>query len=77
LWLPDIKTDSSFGVRTNQFGFTVDWASGMTVVVEASTNLSTANWYPVRANTLTNDSFHFSDPEWTNYSSRFYRVRWQ
>jgi hypothetical protein len=78
LWLSDVRTDdSSLGVRTNQFGFTITWASGMTVVVEASRDLNDGNWQPVQTNTLTQDSLYFSDPEWTNYSSRFYRVRWQ
>jgi len=25
--------------------------------------------------TLTNGSFYFSDPQWANYSGRFYRIR--
>jgi hypothetical protein len=27
-------------------------------------------------NTLTGAASYFSDPQWTNYRSRFYRVRW-
>jgi BspA type Leucine rich repeat region (6 copies) len=78
LWLPEIKADdANFDLRMNQFGFTIDWTSGMTVVVEASTNLNNGNWQPVQTNTLTSDSLYFSDPGWTNYSSRFYRVSWQ
>jgi hypothetical protein len=39
LWTPQIQaSDESFGVQTNQFGFNINWASGQTVVVEASTN---------------------------------------
>jgi len=78
LWLPQMQTgNSNFGVWTNQFGFTVDWASGMTLVVEASTNLSNGKWEALQTNTLAMDSFNFSDPGWTNYPNRFYRVRWQ
>jgi hypothetical protein len=78
LWLPELLiADSSFGVRTNQFGFTIVWASGMTVVVEASTKLNGGNWQLVQTNTLVDDTLYFTEPEWTNYSSRFYRVRWQ
>jgi len=76
LWFPKMQTsDASFGVKDNQFGFNINWASGMTVVVEASTNLADPIWFPVRTNTLNSGSRHFGDPEWTNYASRFYRLR--
>jgi hypothetical protein len=32
-------------------------------------------WFPLQTNTLTADFWYFSDPAWTNYSKRFYRVR--
>ena len=77
LWRPQIQTsDNRFGVRSNQFGFDIAWASGMTVVVEASGNLANHDWTPVQTNTLTGPSSYFSDPQWTNYPSRFYRLRW-
>jgi hypothetical protein len=76
LWTPQVETsDASFGVRTNQFGFTINWASGMTVVVEASTNLSNPGWLPLATNTLTGDTLYFGDEQWTNYPVRFYRLR--
>jgi hypothetical protein len=76
LWLPQVQTsDASFGVQTKQFGFNIDWASGMVVVVEARTNLANPIWYPVRTNTLTDGSSYFSDSQWTNYTRRFYRLR--
>jgi hypothetical protein len=76
LWKPQVQTsDSSFGVRTNRFGFTIAWASGMVVVVEACTNLFTPTWSPVGTNTLTGGSSYFSDSAWTNYHGRFYRLR--
>ena len=57
LWLPQVQTgDASFGVRTNQFGFNITWASGQTVVVEACTNLANPVWQPVQTNTLTSGS---------------------
>jgi hypothetical protein len=78
LWRPELRTaEPGFGMQTKQFGFTIAWASGMTVVVEASTNLGDANWYPIQMSTLAGDSLYFSDPGWTNYPNRFYRVRWQ
>jgi hypothetical protein len=76
LWTPEVQiSDASFGVRTNQFGFNLNWASGTTVVVEACTNLANPIWYPVATNTLTGGSSYFSDPQWTNYPARFYRLR--
>ena len=77
LWRPKLLGDKCFGVdaSTKQFGFNVTWASGMVVVVESCTNLSNADWVPVQTNTLSNDSFYFSDPGWTNNLSCFYRVR--
>jgi hypothetical protein len=75
LWLPQVQTsDGSFGVRTNQFGFNIDWACDMVVVVEACTSITNPIWQPVQTNTFTSDSVYFSDPEWTNYLCRFYRV---
>ena len=73
-WLPQMQTtDASFGVRNNQFGFNINWASDQTVVVEASKNF--VNWQPVQTNTLANGTAYFSDPQWTNYPARFYRLR--
>jgi len=76
LWLPAMQTSGgSFGMRTNQFGFNINWASDHTVVVEACTNLTNPDWQPVQTNTLTTGSAYFSDPQWTNYPNRFYRLR--
>ena len=73
LWLPQVQTgDGNFGVKNNQFGFNISWASGQTVVVETSTNLS--DWTPIATKTLTDDTSYFSDSEWTNYPSRFYKL---
>ena len=71
LWLPQIVAS---GVRTNQFSFYVDWAGGQTVVVEGCTNLSQPVWSPLQTNLVTSSSWYFSDPQWTNYPSRFYRA---
>ncbi|NCA82971.1 MAG: leucine-rich repeat domain-containing protein, partial [Opitutae bacterium] len=35
LWLPEVKGDEDFGVQAGGFGFTIGWAAGKTVVVEA------------------------------------------
>jgi hypothetical protein len=65
---------ASSGVRTNQFGFNIIGTSNIVVVVEANTNLANPTWSPLRTNTLTGGSSYFSDPQWTNYPSRFYRL---
>jgi hypothetical protein len=76
LWNPQVQTSgASFGVRTNQFGFTITGSSNLVIVVEACTNLVNPIWSPVGTNTLTSGSSYFSDPRWTNYPSRFYRLR--
>lgn len=76
LWLPQAKTgDVNFGVFSNQFGFNIAWASGRTVVVEACTNLFSPIWTPVSTNILVGGTSYFSDPQWTNYPDRFYRLR--
>jgi hypothetical protein len=79
LWfLPNpviLTSGPSFGVKTNQFGFIISWATNVPVIVEASTNLANPAWSPVATNTLTSGSSYFRDPQWTNYPARFYRIR--
>jgi len=76
LWNPLIKTaDDSFGLSNNQFGFNITGTTNIPIVVEASANLATASWTALQTCTLTNGSVYFSDPEWTNYPARFYRIR--
>lgn len=70
-----LNFEPNFGIQTNQFVFTVSWATNLSVLVEACTNLAYPSWVPVATNTLTSGWFNFSDPAWTNYSCRFYRVR--
>lgn len=67
--------EPNFGVQTNNFDFTVSWATNRSVVVEATANLADPIWTPVATNTLTSGAFHFSDPQWTDYPARYYRVR--
>jgi hypothetical protein len=76
LWQPTMQGgDAGFGVQTNQFGFNIAWASGQVVVVEAATDLTNPSWLPLQTNTLTADKLYFSDPQWTNYPERYYRLR--
>jgi hypothetical protein len=79
LWtLPNpLILNDSFGVLNNQFGFTISWATNVSVVVEASTDLSNPVWIPLSTNTLSGGTSSFSDPQWTSYPARFYRLRAQ
>jgi hypothetical protein len=67
-----LSNDGTFGVQNGQYGFTVAWATNVSVVVEASTDLAT--WQPVQTNTTVNGSFYFNDPYATGFSCRFFRV---
>jgi hypothetical protein len=76
LWNPQVQTtDARFGVRTNQFGFTITGTPNIVVVVEASSKLANPAWSPLATNTLTSGSSYFTDRQWTNYAARFYRLR--
>jgi hypothetical protein len=70
-----LLSSSPLGIHSNAFGFAVSWATNIPVVVEASTNLASSIWSAVNTNVLTNGWFYFSDPQWTNYPARVYRIR--
>ena len=76
VWQPELQVVKGGGLVTNAFGFTVAWASGMAVVIEATTNLTSPDWSPLQTNVLVSDSWYFSDPAWINDPRRFYRARW-
>jgi hypothetical protein len=67
-WNPSI---SNFGVTTNGFGFSISGTTNIPISVEACTNLTSPVWIAITNVTLTN-TFHFSDPSWTNYHRRYY-----
>ena len=73
-----LNRSPNFGLQTNEFGFAVSWATNLSVVVEAATDLGNAAWAPVATNALSGGTFfYFADSQWTKYPSRFYRVRSQ
>jgi len=77
LWNARVQTgDGNFGVRTNQFGFTIAGTTDIPIVVEACTNLACPTWTLLQTCCVTNGSIYFCDPQRTNYPGRFYRVRW-
>lgn len=76
LWNPQAQTsDASFGLRQNRFGFNIIGTPDIPLVIEATPGLATRSWVPQQTCTLTNGLLYFSDPEWTNYPSRLYRIR--
>jgi hypothetical protein len=80
LWNPQAEIDASFDVQNHQFGFNIAGSSNLVIVVQACANLANPVWSQVSTNTLntfvgTNGTSRFSDPQWTNYSCRFYRFR--
>jgi hypothetical protein len=74
---PVLSSGSGVGVRSGGFGFNISWASNLSMVVEACTNLTNPNWMPIATNTLAAGTNYFNDPAWTNSPGRFYRVRTQ
>jgi hypothetical protein len=75
LWNPLIQAGgTSFGVQNNQFGFNITGTANIPIIVEACTNLASPVWTPLQTLTLTNGLFYLSDPQWTNYFGRFYRI---
>jgi hypothetical protein len=75
-WNPQIRThDTNFGVRPNGFRFSIAGTTDIPLVIEASTDVSGQSWVPLQTCTLTNGLIYFSDPQWTNYPGRFYRIR--
>jgi len=76
LWNPQIQSSGpDFGVRTNGFGFDITGTTNIPILVEACTSLASASWIPLQTCTLTNGSVYFSDPDWTDYPARSYRIR--
>ncbi len=69
-----LNNSAGFGVQPGGFGFTISWATNASVVVQAATNLANPVWIPVSTSPLTSGTNYFSDPQWTNYPERFYRV---
>jgi hypothetical protein len=61
-------------IINNLFSFTVNGANNQAFVIQACTNLASPNWQPIQTNTLNGSTFNFTDPNWTNYSYRFYRA---
>ncbi len=73
LWNPQC---ANMGVRTNQFGFTINATNlnGQGLAIVATTNLANPVWTQVAFRTISGNSAYFSDSQWTNYPVRYYRI---
>jgi hypothetical protein len=72
LWNPLMQ---SSGVGPAGFGFTITGTADIPIVIEAASSLANGDWVSLQSLNLTNGAFDFSDPNWTNYPARFYRIR--
>ncbi len=68
-----LTPDCSGSSISNGFAFNLSGMAGQTVVIEASTNLT--SWTPLLTNSLLTGHFYFNDPDSTNCAQRFYRAR--
>ncbi|HZR18432.1 MAG TPA: leucine-rich repeat protein [Verrucomicrobiae bacterium] len=75
IWQQQMQVSKPDAGGTSDFGFSVKWASGKTVVVEVCTDLSHPGWTPLQTNTLTSGSIYVNDPQWKHFPGRTYRVR--
>ena len=76
LWNPLMQSSGpTFGVGPAGFGFNITGTTNIPIVVEATTNLASGPWVALKSLNLTNGAFYFSDPNWTNYPARNYRIR--
>jgi hypothetical protein len=75
LWNPLIQASAaSFGAQSNPFGFNISGTANIPIVVEACANLANPAWTPLQTLTVTNGLCSFSDPQWTNFPARYYRL---
>jgi hypothetical protein len=75
LWNPQVQSGTpTFGVGPNGFGFTITGTIDIPIVLQASANPASRYWTTLQTCTLTNGSIYFSDPAWTNFPARFYRI---
>jgi uncharacterized repeat protein (TIGR03803 family) len=68
-----LTADSNSSFSSTGFGFNLSGMAGQTVVIEASTSLT--SWTPLLTNSLVTGYFYFHDPDSTNLAQRFYRAR--
>jgi hypothetical protein len=65
--------NGSLAVTKGGLQMQLSGSPGAVVVEESSPDL--VHWLPIQTNTLTSGQMYFSDPQWTNYTRHFYRLR--
>jgi hypothetical protein len=70
-WTPQISAPIA---TTDSFQFTVEWANGQIIRVQACTNLAEPSWVDLSTNTITDGSCSFGDSGWAAFDRRYYRV---
>ena len=76
LWNPSIQTSNvSFGIQPSGFGLPITGTTNIPIVIEAASSLPGSDWTPLQSCTVTNGSIFFSDSQWSNHPSRYYRIR--
>ena len=61
-------------VAENMFRFTVAWAKGQSIKVQACNDLTAPVWQDVDTYVLTNGTCRVTDPHWTDSPLRIYRI---
>jgi hypothetical protein len=70
LWRPALQV---LRTASSDFHLNVSWAEGRTVIIEATTNITSGLWVPLSTNTLITGTGTFTDSQ--KHSSRIYRIR--
>jgi hypothetical protein len=71
VWQIPIDTPA---VQDSGFEFRITGPDSEEAVLEVCTNLAQGVWTPVETNTLLNGFAVFSDPDWTNRPTRYFRI---
>ena len=74
-WTNPVILRGTLGMEADVLGFTIAWAPGATVVVEAATGPIAPTWAPVSTYVLAGGLAEFYDPEPATGLARFYRLR--
>jgi len=75
-WDPQlVRGEGAPGFRDGKFGFTLTGASGMSVAVEACTDLTNPVWVRLGTLVLTDGTAPFVDTDSANHPGRYYRFQ--
>lgn len=69
-----LEISANCGVQSNNFTFNITGLRGAPFVLEVCPDLFSDTWTPLLTSNLTELVYTFSDSQWTNYPTRYYRV---